>query len=33
VSIAVYALIVLVDIWQVIRSDKVPVLKVGGDVL
>ena len=27
------ALIVLVDIWQVIRSDKVPVLKVGGDVL
>lgn len=33
VSVGVYALILLVDIWQVIRSDKVPVLKVGGDAL
>ncbi len=33
ISVGVYALILLVDIWRVILSHKVPVLKVGSDAL
>ena len=33
VSTGVYALIILLDIWQILRLGKVPVLKVGGDPL
>lgn len=32
-SIAVYAVVVVLDIWQLLRSDKVIALKLGGDAL
>lgn len=33
ISAGAYALILVLDIWQMIRTGKVPVLKVGGDSL
>lgn len=32
-SIAVYAFVLILDIWQILRSDKVVPLKIGGDAL
>ena len=33
ISVAVYAVILLLDIWQLVRSDKVITMKIGGDGL
>lgn len=32
-SVALYAVVLLLDIWQLLRSDKVVPLKIGGDAL
>ena len=33
VSIAIYAVVMALDIWQLLRSDKVTLLKVGGELM
>ena len=32
VSVSIYALVLVLDIWQLLHSDRIPTLKIGGDL-